>query len=184
MLNAQFGTYRGLVRLALSYAQVGLKRAHIIPPKPENVSRLVFVCHGNICRSAFADHYARQLGMNSASFGLSTSSNKGAFPYAAEISAEKGVDLSRHSTTAVEDFAPQAGDFLLAMEVRHLSKMAAIPALGEYPRSLLGLYSAPPFPHLHDPYKLDPRYMPVCLDRIKSAVDALKLTFPGAATAR
>lgn len=183
-INSHFGTYRGLLRLALSYWQLGLKQADIVAADARMVRRVVFVCHGNICRSAFADHYARQLGIDAASFGLSTSSGKPAYPGTSAIAVQMGVDLSDHLTTAAEDFVPQPGDLLLAMEVRQLSKIAADPALRDYPRSLLGLYTTPPLPHLHDPYKLDPAYMPICLGRIKSAVDALKVSFPGASAGR
>src|SRR4051812_36705278 len=34
------------------------------------VERLVFVCQGNICRSAYADALARRAGLRSVSFGL------------------------------------------------------------------------------------------------------------------
>lgn len=182
MLTENFGTHRGLVRLALSYVQVGLKTAQINDFDPTTIKRLVFVCHGNICRSAFADHYARQSGLSTASFGLSTTSHKGAHAFASEVSEGLGVSLAGHQTTAVEDYQPQPGDLLLAMEVRHLHKIAQIERLRDIPRTLLGLYAKPSFPHLHDPYSLDPRYMPVCLKRVASAVDPLKITFPGAAS--
>ena len=80
MIDRTFGTFRGAVRLALSYPEVMFGLAEIVKPRPDEVRRLVFVCHGNICRSAFADVLAKQTGLNSASFGLSTSSGKGAYP--------------------------------------------------------------------------------------------------------
>lgn len=184
MLNKNFGTHRGLIRLILSYVQVAMGRASITRFDPAHVKRLVFVCHGNICRSAFADHYAQQLGLSTASFGLSTTSNMGAHAFASIVSETLGVSLSAHQTTAVEDFVPMAGDLLLAMEVRHLDKIAKIPALRDYPRTLLGIYANPRCPHLHDPYRLDPRYMAVCLGRVQAAVNRLKLSFSGAAAAQ
>ena len=76
MIDERFGTARGLVRLALSYAEVATRQAAILPHHPDAVTRLVFVCHGNICRSAFAHAVAERLGANVASFGLSTASGK------------------------------------------------------------------------------------------------------------
>ncbi len=180
MIDQTFGTWRGAIRLGLSYVEVlpGLTAAK--RPDPASVKRLVFVCHGNICRSAFADEVARNLGLNSASFGLSTTTGKGAYPHAAEIAAKLGHDLSAHLTTNVSEYVPQAGDYLLGMEHRHLRKLAQHPNLAEMPRGLLGSYARPPFPHLHDPYKLDPRYMEVCLRRIERAVAQLALSFPAA----
>lgn len=172
-----------MIRLGLSYVQLGLRRADIVTADAKAVRRLVFVCHGNICRSAFADHYARRIGLAAASFGLSTSGGKPAYPATRIAAAAIGVDLAGHRTTAAEDFEPRPGDLFLAMEIRHLDKLAADPVRRNYPRNLLGLFCRPAVPHLHDPYGLDPGYMPVCLARIKSAVDALKISYPGAIVA-
>lgn len=179
-LNTRFGTFRGLIRLGLSYVQTGLGLARVKRAQPHAVKRLVFVCHGNICRSAFADVAARMQGMNVASFGLSTSSGKGAHPPVIDAARAMGIDLSAHVTINVTDFVAQPGDLLLVMEVRQLGSLARHPELAAYPRALLGSYASPPVPHLHDPYKLDPEYMPVCLTRIASAVDGLIRAYPAA----
>ena len=180
MIDARFGTYRGAIRLALSYLQVGSGQAWVKPPVAADVRRLVFVCHGNICRSAFADVVARQAGLSVASFGLSTSADKPAHPPAVAAAARLGHDMTAHRTTRVEDYVPLPGDLLLAMEVRHLQKMAHNARIADVPRSLLGLWTSPKMPHLHDPYELDPAYMDTCLRRIKAAVPALVSAFPGA----
>jgi len=180
MIAERFGTPRGLVRLALSYAEVATGRAAIVRPDPAVVRRLVFVCHGNICRSAFADVVARTLGANVASFGLSTSSGKGAHEPAIATAAALGVDMRHHRTTRVQDFVAQPGDLLIGMETRHLRRMAAMPTLAGLPRTLLGLWAQPIMPHLHDPYHLDPRYMATCLTRIRTATERLVRDFPGA----
>jgi protein-tyrosine phosphatase len=180
LITSNFGTLRGLVRLGLSYGEVALGAAGVSQPDPGGVRRLVFICHGNICRSAFADVVARQAGLRVASFGLSTDVGKGAHPPAIEAAANLGFDLSAHRTKRAQDFVPENGDFLLAMEARQLRRISADPTLSSLPRSLLGLYATPVFPHLHDPYELDPAYMPVCLGRIESAVTNLAKAFPGA----
>ena len=180
MITRNFGTSRGLVRLGLSYLESipGISTAR--PPAPGSVRRLVFVCHGNICRSAFAEEVARQAGVNAASFGLSTSSGKGAHPPAAEAALALGYDLSAHVTTNLPDYAPQQGDYLLGMEFRHLRKLAADPRLRDLPRGVLGAWASPPVPHLHDPYRLDPAYMVTCLKRVESAVQHLANVCPNA----
>jgi protein-tyrosine phosphatase len=180
LITSNFGTLRGLVRLGLSYGEVAVGQAGVVAPDPDKTRRLVFVCHGNICRSAFADVVARRAGLRVASFGLSTDAGKGAHPPAVEAAAALGFDLSAHRTTRAQDFVPEDGDFLLAVETRQLRRLSADPTLNSLPRSLLGLYAAPSFPHLHDPYELDPAYMPVCLRRIESAVANLAKAFPGA----
>jgi protein-tyrosine phosphatase len=180
LITSNFGTLRGLVRLGLSYGEVALGAGGISRPDPAEVRRLVFICHGNICRSAFADVVARQTGLRVASFGLSTDAGKGAHPPAVEAAATLGFDLRAHRTRRAQDFVAEDGDYLLAMETRQLRRLSTHPSMGGLPRGLLGLYATPVIPHLHDPYELDPAYMPVCLKRIESAVANLVEAFPGA----
>lgn len=177
-LSRNFGTLRGAVRLVLAHGEAALGQAGVRAPAPGEVRRLVFVCHGNICRSAYADMLARKAGLNAASFGLSTSTGKQAWPLVREIAARRGHDLESHRTTDLADFEPQQGDYLLGMEARHLRKMAANPRLAHLPRGLLGNFCAPAFPLLYDPYQLDPEYMEVCLTRIENAVARLAAEFP------
>ena len=147
-------------------------------PDPAKVRRLVFVCHGNICRSAFAEAVAARLGMRTASFGLSTDNDKPAHLPAAAAAAMLGYDMAAHRTTRAQDFMIEAGDLLLAMEVRQLGWLAADPRFAAVPRSLLGLWGKPSFPHLHDPYRLHEDYMRTCFTRIETAVTALSAAFP------
>lgn len=180
LITRNFGTTRGLARLGLSYVEAVPLWSAAIKPVPGDVRRLVFVCHGNICRSAFAEGLARDLGLNAASFGLSTSSGKPAHEPARDAAIALGHPIEEHLTTRAQDFVPQPGDYLLGMEHRHLRKLASLDALSHLPRGLLGAYARPPMPHLHDPYRLDPAFMEVCLRRVKSAVQGLARMYPGA----
>lgn len=180
MIDRNFGSWRGAVRLGLSYAEVLGGMAEIQSPVPGAVRRLVFVCHGNICRSAFADALARRAGYNVASFGLSTSADKPAYPAVVDFARGRGLDLTAHLTTRAEDFVAEDGDYLLGMEVRHLRKLAANERLRDLPRGLLGRYGAFSTPHLHDPYELGAPYMATCLTRIEAAVSRLCAAYPAA----
>lgn len=180
MIAARFGTFRGLVRLILSYAELLAGRGGVRIDDPAAVRRLVFVCHGNICRSAFADVAARRAGLATASFGLSTDSGKPAHEPAILAGARLGQDLSDHRATALADYEPQSGDLLLAMETRQLRRIAADPRLAALPRTLLGLYARPVVPHLHDPYSLSDAYMDRCLLRIEGTIPVLRAAFPNA----
>jgi protein-tyrosine phosphatase len=179
-IASRFGTSRGLIRLLLAHVQVALGAAKIVAAEPEAVRRLVFVCQGNICRSAFAEALARRRGMASCSFGLSTATGIEAHPPATETARLLGIDLGSHRATASPDYAPRPGDLLLAMEVRQLDRIAADPRLAGLPRSLLGLWATPPRPHLHDPYSLSDAYMRTCFEVIDTAVAALDRAFPNA----
>jgi protein-tyrosine phosphatase len=179
VITGQFGTLRGAVRLGLAYGEVAAGLSAQRKPDPDGVRRLVFVCHGNICRSAYAHGLAQAAGARVASFGLSTSTGKPAHPPVVALAKARGLSLAAHRSTDVADFVGEEGDLLLAMETRHLRKFAADPALRDVPRELLGMYVAPlPVPHLHDPYELDDRYMATCLTRIETAVANLLRRYP------
>ncbi len=179
-LNSRFGTFRGLVRLLLSHVELAIGRGAVKVGPPESIRRIVFICHGNICRSAFADVAARRAGLAVTSFGLSTDSGKPAHGPAIEVAALLGHDLNAHRATMMRDYVPQEGDLLLAMETRQLRRLAADPRLEMLPRSLLGLYTRPRAPHLHDPYSLSDAYMETCLARIETAMPILRAAFPNA----
>lgn len=166
-IDRYFGTWRGLARLALSHGQA----LSVRPANLTNVRRLVFVCHGNICRSAFADVVARDLGMQTASFGLSTSAGLSAHPPIVDAARQRGIDLRHHRTTRVEDFEPRSGDLLLAMEMRQITKLRADPRFDSGQIDLLGRHAG--VPHIHDPYRLNEDYVRVCLARIDRAVQTL-----------
>lgn len=180
MIRSRFGTWRGLVRLALSYPQLAFGLSASRMPDPAQVRRLVFVCQGNVCRSAFAEAVARKAGLRTASFGLSTTTGRRAHEPAVAAARALGHDLSGHRALDLADYRPEPGDLLLAMEVRQLHRLAANPALRSLPRLLLGRWARPVLPHLHDPYGLDDRYMATCLRRIEGAVERLVSAFPGA----
>lgn len=155
------------MRLALSYGQT----LSVRPADLAKVQRLVFVCHGNICRSAFADVLARDLGMDAASFGLSTSTGLPAHQPIVEAARQRGTDLGGHRTTRVEDFEPHPGDLLLTMEVRQITRLRANPRFNVCKIDLLGRYAG--VPHIHDPYRLNQVYTGICLTRIDRAVRTL-----------
>lgn len=181
VITRRFGTLRGAMRLALSYGELALGLAGQRKPDPGEVRRLVFVCHGNICRSAYAHVLARRAGARVASFGLSTSTGRCAHAPVMALAAQRGVNMTAHRATDIDDFVPQEGDLLLAMETRHLRKLAAEPSVVHLPRMLLGAYARPPAPHLHDPYDEDEAYLPMCLTRIERAVAMLVRRYPSCA---
>src|SRR5690348_8570172 len=87
-INRRFGTYRGAIRLALAEAERAagrLSEAQRI--EWDRVRRVVFVCQGNICRSAFAHRVADQHDLHAASFGLASSTGMTASPDAIKIAA-------------------------------------------------------------------------------------------------
>lgn len=173
LIDTNHGTFRGWVRTLLAQLEFLLGRVKsYAQPDGKQVSRLVFVCLGNINRSAFAEQVARALGANTCSVGLSTTTGAPAFHKAIEAAPQFGLDLSRHKATDLKDYSFHPGDLLLVMEIRHANQLVAA---GIPPASiaLLGHWATPHRIHLHDPHTLSDAYFRTCFTLIHSAVCGL-----------
>jgi len=177
-VERRHGTWRGAVRalLALAALRGGWLEAFRLR-RPRQVRRVVFVCLGNICRSAYAHQVALQLGLPSASIGLATCTGTRS-PDAARRAARRcGADLDEHRATDFHDFDIHPGDLLLAMEIRHAHELQRrLIARRDVQIALLGLWCDPPMPHLHDPYTLSDAYFDQCYARLRQAVHGLRHT--------
>jgi protein-tyrosine phosphatase len=170
-VRSRFGGYRGLARLMLAWGELMIGRHRRWKGvRWENVTRIVFVCHGNICRSPYAERRAVSHGLATASFGLSAECGAPADPVAISIATQRGIPLAEHKARDLKEFDFRSGDLLVAMEPRQVRAMSA--ALPPVPcqLTLLGLWSRPSRPHIHDPHRLSEAYWGRCFDVIDSAV--------------
>lgn len=138
----------------------------------QSIERLVFVCKGNICRSAYAEAVSRSMGVEAISCGLDTIENAPANIDAICNAIALGFDLKGHKTTPIMYLVIRKSDLLIAMEPwqcnflqRSLHRKHQI--------TLLGLWSRPIFPHIQDPYGASPYYFKKCFEYIKSSVNEL-----------
>lgn len=172
-LSDDHGSRRGL---ALTYANrlfylVGGYRDYKHVEWSE-VERLVFVCKGNICRSAFAEAVARSLGMEAASCGIYTTDGGPANEEAIHVAAKKGLSLAEHKTTTISSLIFQKNDLLIAMEPWQADFMTEM--LGEeYRYTLMGLWHTPVTPHIHDPFGGGEAYFNKCFDYIEKSVQEI-----------
>ena len=178
LVRRRFGSARGLARLALAQLELGVGGlASFQLRRPREVRRVVFVCLGNICRSAFAQQIAIGHGLAAASLGLSTTTGAPSPAEAIEAAQRQGVALHGHRATDLSDFTILPGDLLLAMEVRHARALRLrLPDRSDVQIALLGSWCSPPMPHLHDPFSLSADYFDTCFRRVRQAVDALHQT--------
>jgi protein-tyrosine phosphatase len=179
-INNRYGTWRGLVRALLARLELATGRLRPFAlRRPDSVQRVVFVCHGNICRSAFAHHEALRYGMNVASLGLSTSTGGRSPGTAIAAAASAGIDLAVHRATSWPDFEVRSGDLFLVMEVRQAHEVRRrLGIRSDVQVCLLGMWCDPPMPHLHDPYTLGNPYFDRCFARVRQAVARLHADFP------
>ncbi|MCI0733211.1 MAG: hypothetical protein L0Y38_05245 [Methylococcaceae bacterium] len=176
-MRSRYGTFRGLVRLLLANLEKTIGNLEKYNPANDGglaaYTRLVFVCQGNICRSAYAEYRARALGLPSVSLGLSTCTGQPVFRLAAEEAERRGLDLSNHQSTDIHDFEFRSGDLLVAMEVRQARQLSARGLPSGVGIALLGHWTAPLRIHIHDPYGLEASYFDTCFAVIDNAVGRL-----------
>ncbi|WP_374489988.1 hypothetical protein [Zoogloea sp.] len=170
LIDVNYGTFRGFVRLMLGELEFLLGRLEpFLQLRPAQVQRLVFVCLGNINRSAFGHGVAEGLGCRVASIGLSTTTGAPAFEKARSTAPRFGLSLEDHRATDFTDYAYQPGDLLLVMEARHAHQLVqrGIPAEAIL---LLGHWARPHRIHIHDPHLHTDAYFQTCFTIIHSAV--------------
>lgn len=134
-----------------------------------SIERLVFVCKGNICRSAYAGAVAKFYGYNAISCGIETVIGAPADKEAIIVGAEKGIDLAHHRTTPIQSLVLDKSDLLVVMEPWQAEYINQ--EYGEKCRcSMLGLWGRPVKPHIQDPYGASSLYFNYCFDYIEKAV--------------
>ena len=137
-----------------------------------SVERVVFVCKGNICRSAYAEAIACSLGLDAVSCGLRTIVAAPANEGAVRAARARGVDLKEHKTTPIMYMALKKTDLLVAMEPWHIELMQKH-LVREHYYTLLGLWHWPVRPHIQDPYGSSPEYFERCFKYIEKSVNVI-----------
>jgi protein-tyrosine phosphatase len=132
----------------------------------KDVRRLVFVCKGNIARSAYGAARARALGFDAVSFGVQTHDDKQADPSAMRVAQDLGLDLSRHRTTSLPSASLRAGDLILTMEPYQARRVHPLAARVGAQVSLLGMWCTQSQPMVFDPYGKSDLVFRQCFDQI------------------
>ena len=137
-----------------------------------SAGRLVFVCKGNICRSAYAEAVTRSMGKESVSCGIDTKDGLPANDHAICEAASRGVDLREHKTTSIKSLTLKDNDIFIAMEPWH-AEFISREFGNEQKCSLLGLWGQPVNPHIQDPYGTSDEYFSNCFTYIEKSVNEI-----------
>ena len=172
-LKDNYGSRRGFVRTwwhRLRYLLGGYRAYRRVDWN--SVERLVFVCMGNICRSAYAEALVTARGVETASCGLNTNPGLSANESAIQAAILRGIDLKAHRTTPIQELSLKKNDLFIAMEPWQAEQLKEIYGK-EYGCTLLGLWGRPVNPHIQDPYGMSDAYFGRCFNYIEKSVHEL-----------
>lgn len=185
MLIARYGGRRPLLRGAyyLFAYRLGAFR-DCLDIDWSRVRRLVIACHGNICRSPYAEWRARQLGLAATSFGLHASPGAGANPAALRNAALRGTDLGRHRSRSIDAINLHHSDLFVVMEPRQVERVSRVAHAIGAQVTLQGLWASVPRPYVPDPYGHDDVCFQHSYALIDSSLERMKLLMRGPDTHR
>jgi protein-tyrosine phosphatase len=124
-----------------------------------DLRHLIFVCKGNICRSAFAEYYLKGLvpqgRVKIESCGLDVDQGVFSPPEAIKVGREFGLDLSRHRSKGLTVCDLLGADLILPMEYRQYLRLVAM--FPEYGAKIKMLRDFSPWPsrllcNINDPF--------------------------------
>ncbi|WP_347330102.1 hypothetical protein [Marinimicrobium locisalis] len=178
VIKYRFGSKRGLLRTAQHYAlRVAGKYKAYQEVDFSLVHRIVFVCSGNICRSALAEVVAKNLGLKAESFGLHCRGGDPADPRAVAYADRIGLSLANHVTKNINEYQQRRGDLLVGMEPKHAYSLNKI--AGTYPQiTLIGLWLPNPKPYIHDPFNTNIDFFNQCEKIVADATQLLAKRVP------
>jgi predicted ATP-grasp superfamily ATP-dependent carboligase/protein-tyrosine-phosphatase len=141
---------------------------------------MLFLCYGNINRSALADvmvrAYAEDSGISVISAGFHSEEGRPADPVMVEVAAEFDLEMSSIRSTCVTQQQLHDSDIIFVMEKGHYDKLIAIDSSIAHKIYLLGAHNtgANHSVEIQDPYGRAREVYLACYNQIVEAVDHIK----------
>lgn len=159
------------------------------PEIPNEVKNIIFICKGNICRSAFAHYLAMkdlnifQLNgdLNIDSAGIEAINGNNSPSNAIQAAKNYDIDLADHRAKKITVEMAGSADMLIAMEPGQVSQIKKcypdrfrnIFLLAEFERKWNKSYKGWNKYHIEDPYGGDNGKFIMCFERIKACLHGL-----------
>lgn len=146
------------------------------------MKRILFVCTGNTCRSSMAEALLRHSLLESGLEGKFHISSAGtsAFPgmpashNAVQALEALGIDLSRHSSSAIDNDIIDKADLILAMTAAHKKRLLQFrPDIAGKTYTLAEYVGAEGCKDIEDPFGGDLDTYINCRDEIRRYIEAL-----------
>ena len=138
------------------------------------VSRMVFVCKGNVCRSPYSAAKAVAEGLPAESCGLEANDVALADATARKVAIRRGVDLARHVSRPFAKAEAGPGDLFLAMEPKQTVMLRSELTDSPAQIALLSDWLSLQLSEIPDPYGLTDESFSFVFDLIDDAVLGLK----------
>ena len=146
---------------------------------PTSVTSVLFVCHGNICRSPFAAAYfqslviKRGMPLTVKSAGLVTTPGKPAHANTQTMAKEQHLSLAEHVTTRLHADLVNQSDLIIVMEIAQKNCVQRL-----YPASrgkvvLLGYFDPKGPLEIADPFGTPLDNFKICFQRVARCCDNL-----------
>jgi protein-tyrosine-phosphatase/predicted ATP-grasp superfamily ATP-dependent carboligase len=137
---------------------------------------VLFVCKGNICRSPFAEVYARSVDASGRRYASS-----GFYPIAARPSPDTaiasathfGIDLAPHRSSIIDDAIVAGSDAIFVFEHAHVRQIVERFPASRQRVHLLGALDRSAGVEILDPYSHSESVFRACYGRIQRALDRL-----------
>ncbi len=168
--------------------QLAARRPAELAARVARAQTILFVCLGNIIRSAFAAELLRahSLGrpdLQIHSAGLHTTPDRPADPTAVQCARRFGVDLSAHRTRRLDRSDIEEADVLLAMEIDHVLEIGRLFPEYRHKVYLFGCLTDEDPLDVADPVYASNEVFEACFGRIDRGVRRIVEMLPSATRA-
>ena len=141
------------------------------------VDRLIFACKGNVCRSVFAEAYARSLGVSAVSFGFEVEKSSPPPDIAISVASEFGTSLGSALSKPASAILLRPTDCVVVMEPWQVRAALQLEFAKRSQTTLLGMWQDDPTISIQDPWGGDEQVFQECFGSIANGVENLVTAF-------